>query len=132
LGLPGDTVEIKKGVVFLNGKSLASGTLPDSPTTCFQEILPGAKSVLVCREPPLLERFGPERVPDGHVFVLGDLRSQALHETPKSRVWGMIPNSTLRGHARWIWISTVPESRLAGAITSFPRIRFERILRKIE
>lgn len=43
----------------------------------------------------------PWRVPDGHVFVLGDNRQNAAD----SRFWGFVPFELIEGHVEGIWFS---------------------------
>ena len=58
IGLPGDVVEMKDGVVTING-----APLPEAPTT--------EGGYLSERH---LEPFGPFTVPEGHYFMMGDNR----------------------------------------------------------
>ncbi|MGZ3689379.1 MAG: signal peptidase I, partial [Bdellovibrionota bacterium] len=106
----GDRVEIKKGNITLNGKPLGVPTKDNR--ACGPEIFPGessTKTVEVCREPPLIEDYGPVRVPDGQVLVLGDLRSQTQQGTSdiharQPKTWGIVPISLIKGQAKWIWL----------------------------
>lgn len=72
-GLPGDTVEIRDGVLYINGQqkkeSYVDYNLTDSSF------------------------FGPVEVPSGHVFVLGDNRSNSRD----SRDFGAVAQKDLRG-----------------------------------
>ncbi len=63
IGMPGETVEVKSGKVYINGSSTP---LPDSFT----------------KETPLGD-FGPYTVPEGHYFMMGDNRNDSLD----SRYW---------------------------------------------
>ncbi len=58
IGVPGDTVEIKNGAVYVNGKALDEGYLtePMSPH----------------------DTFGPVTVPPRHYFVMGDNRANSF------------------------------------------------------
>ncbi len=79
IGLPGETVEIRSGEVFINGERLPNtfGARLDDSTM-----------------PPLT-------VPDGAVFVLGDNRANSND----SRNWGMLAQEKIIGRA---WISYWP------------------------
>ena len=79
IGLPGETVEIGQGRVYINGQELAE---------------------------PYLERlvggnWGPIIIPPLHVFVLGDNRSFSND----SRAFGMVPIENVVGRA---WVSYWP------------------------
>ncbi|MGH9222494.1 MAG: signal peptidase I [Acidimicrobiales bacterium] len=74
VGLPGETVEAHGGRVFVNGRELIEPYLPTST---------------------VINDFGQVRVPDGHVFVMGDNRENSAD----SRVFGPIPTSTIVGRA---------------------------------
>jgi signal peptidase I len=138
LGVAGDQVEVRKGNMLLNGKPLALAGQRRT-TSCLREALPaGASSAPqstasyeVCVEPPIVDDFGPAKVPDGSVFVLGDLRTQSPGDTRKRRSWGIIPLTSLKGRARWIWLSVEPTPAGESAL-HLPNFRFERMLRRIE
>jgi signal peptidase I len=78
---PGETVRIRDGLVFIDGK--------------------------VIEEPYITKRpqysYGPETVPPRHYFVLGDNRNNSYD----SHVWGMLSEDNIIGQA---WISYWPFS----------------------
>lgn len=124
VGVEGDEVQMKKGELFLNGKSLAK-TPPEKSACGFEEV--DGHSYEVCREPPLLPDFGPEKVPAGSAFVMPDLRSE-VHDPLKLKTWGAVPYTAMQAEALWIWLSVEPP--LVGQ-SWFSLIRFERMLRSI-
>lgn len=98
IGLPGDTVEIRGGQVFINGALLTE-----------DYVLQRA-----------FGRFGPRQVPEGTYFVLGDNRNNS-EDSRDPRV-GFVPRSHVVGRAVWrYWplgrmaVFSRPEAALAGA-----------------
>lgn len=81
IGAPGDTVEIRDGVVWVNGASLPEPYL-QTPSN------PG-------------EQFGPVEVPASNYFVLGDNRSNSYD----SRYWGFVPRSAIIGTPVIVYMS---------------------------
>lgn len=81
VGLPGETVEIHSGMVYVNGTPLSEPYL-DQETR---------------------GRFGPMVIPPLHVFVLGDNRSFSND----SRAFGAVPIENILGRA---WFSYWPLS----------------------
>jgi len=81
IGLPGDTVEIRAGVVSINGASLAEPYRfgPPNPS----------------------DDYGPATVPPRSYFVLGDNRDDSYD----SRYWGFVPESNILGTPLVIYMS---------------------------
>lgn len=74
VGLPGETVEGKDGRVYIDGEPLREPYLPPPSTT---------------------GTFGPEKIPAGHIWVMGDNRANSSD----SRVFGSISTSSVVGRA---------------------------------
>jgi signal peptidase I len=84
IGMPGDTVEVKRGIVFINGKKLNEPYLNPLPD-------PSAPQ----------ENTGPFHVPPGQYFVMGDNRD----DSNDSRFWGYVPRENIIGTPLFIYMS---------------------------
>src|SRR4051794_9483223 len=79
IGLPGDTVEISDGTVYINGKKLDEAYVPDA----YRDHVSWLK----------------KQVPVNEYFVLGDHRSSSND----SRVWGFVERSDIYGKAVFVY-----------------------------
>lgn len=85
IGLPGDTVEVRKGQVLVNGQALTEPYLAEAPRYTMPAVT----------------------VPEGKVFVLGDNRNQSYD----SHSWGLLDQSAIHGRA---WVRYWPLDRAGG------------------
>jgi signal peptidase I len=81
IGMPGDKVEIRRGVVYVNGLPLAEPYRNGPPNPS--------------------ENYGPVTVPAKSYFVLGDNREDSLD----SRSWGYVPEANILGTPVVIYMS---------------------------
>jgi signal peptidase I len=90
IGLPGDEIESRDGQVYINGKLLKEPYLPEGVTT---------------DHPPITK----QKVPKGHVFVMGDNRDNSADSRFENR--GPIPIDTIIGRA---FIQVWPPTDIGG------------------
>ena len=82
IGLPGETVIVKGGYVYINDQKLEESYLPNS---------------FITTEKSFLREGVPYAIPDGYYLVFGDNRSYSSD----SREWGPISKKAIVGKA-WI------------------------------
>jgi signal peptidase I len=96
IGLPGETVEIRNKVVYIDGKAL-----DESAYVHFLEppLEPGDPEYGVRGDNR--DNWGPEEIPPGRLFVLGDNRDNSKD----SRFWGFLPEDQVKGRALLVYWS---------------------------
>jgi signal peptidase I len=81
IAIPGDTLEIKEGIVYINGKALNEPYRKDPPND--------------------MDSYGPVTLPPGKYFVMGDNRNDSYD----SRYWGYVPRENILGTPLFIYMS---------------------------
>ncbi|MBT2636801.1 signal peptidase I [Bacillus sp. ISL-39] len=92
IGLPGDRVEYKDDVLYINGKSYAEPYLDENKKQVTHGPLTGSFTL---SETPV----GSDVVPEGHVFVLGDNR----RDSRDSRHIGAVPIDRIVGTTKFVY-----------------------------
>jgi len=90
IALPGDVVEIRDKTVSINGAALHEPEVTHADASVYAA---GRR-----------DQLGPMRVPEGHVFALGDNRDRSND----SRFWGTVPLVNVKGRALLIYWSAPP------------------------
>jgi signal peptidase I len=155
IGLPGETVEIKNKVVYINGSPLEEDEqicrMEREAMLC-EDADPsdgGPYKVYYLRAPrrPADPEFGlhageeddwaPRVVPEDHLLVLGDNRDNSRD----SRFWGFLPRDQVKGRALlvyWSYEATREEYHRTGVVewlkdtfSAFGRTRWNRFFHVI-
>jgi signal peptidase I len=77
IGLPGEKVEVRGGVTYINDKPLNEPYIKEAP----------------------ISPYGPAIVPEGTLFVMGDNRNGSSD----SRAWGFLPMDRIIGKAMVVY-----------------------------
>ena len=114
IALPGETVEIKKNELYINGKRADYSNLRDPMLEPLRDVdkeegiyaleSVGTLSHVLQVKPHYynpMQNYGPVVIPDDHYFFMGDNRDNSAD----SRYYGLIPRSEIRGHATRILLS---------------------------
>jgi len=119
VGLPGDRVEIRDNVLYVNGveqKRVEVGdytykdhneyteTDIDVVSRMYSEDLDGHRHPILVRKDPVFQRSGSFVVEEGRVFMMGDNRDNSADSRVEGGI-GQIPFSYIKGRASVIWIS---------------------------
>jgi signal peptidase I len=122
IGLPGDRIQMKAGQLYVNGERVlrrdvgeytAEGDGPAMRLKRYQETLPGSPGnsatkqhyILKADDNQPLDNTQEFKIPEGHVFAMGDNRDNSLDSRVLNAV-GFIPLENLVGRAEFIFFST--------------------------
>jgi signal peptidase I len=118
VAVAGDTVEMRDGVLWVDGRPVArrplggpcryhdldeaSGRWSERGCDAYEETIGGA-TFTTLRDPELRSAgdMPAVKVPPGQVFVLGDNRDNSSD----SRYWGFLPIDRIKGRAMFVWWS---------------------------
>ena len=140
IGLPGDKIEIKNGIIFINGSEILRKKLNDFIDTdnkrsnkrvrMYNEYFFNKEiNILDITDNGIADNTQLFNVPENHFFVMGDNRDNSQDSRFINTV-GFIPYENLVGKAQFIFFSL--ENARFLQIWKWPNsIRYERIFQKI-
>jgi signal peptidase I len=143
VGLPNDTIQVKGGVLYINGLPVTltrdgdfTNHLPDGSMTAirrFIETLPNGRKhgVLDAVQGNEMDDTLIYTVPEKHYFMMGDNRDDSMDSRYLEQV-GYVPEENLIGRAELIFFS-VDDSTSIWKIWDWPwALRGERFLKRIQ
>lgn len=143
VGLPGDTVQVKDGILFINGEPLKRERLSQNPFaetdiglysyTTYREIIDEKKSYTIIEvgDEELYDNTDIFTVPPEYFFAMGDNRDNSMDSRAMNHV-GFIPRENLIGRAEIIFFSTKGKAALHEFWKWPQTIRYDRLLKRIE
>lgn len=147
IGLPGDKIQIKDSLLYLNGKLIDRKKLESFKTTNrydaevtmdqYLETLPSGKSYKIIEAAYDLPQDNTKIyvVPEGHYFFMGDNRDNSKDSRFSYDV-GFVPAQNLIGKAKFIFMSyersEKPKSFFGRIYEFFTKMRFSRIFKTVE
>ena len=129
IALPGDTVMMRDGRLYLNGAERRewyvshtdAGLDQGSADFAWQEKAIVRTARASSEAPPTRNNWGPLVVPERSYFVLGDNRDNSSD----SRYWGFVPDSLVRGQPLIVYYSYSPDTTTVAPWLT--RIRWTRL-----
>lgn len=117
VGVPGDTIEIRKKAVYVNGEKLLVEEIDGTEIMAdmddkfkafnlkFYEAQTGDADHIIQQDNDNYFKVDYEKrtIPKGEFFVMGDNRDFSYD----SRFWGYVPREYIKGEAMFVWFSMI-------------------------
>ena len=132
VALEGEKIEIKDKQVYINDEPI----MEDYKVHIDEQVY--TRSEYYRYDDLIRDNFGPQIVPPGHVFAMGDNRDNSSD----SRYWGVLPLEYIKGRP-WViyfsyraedgaYLKTSMKERLRKFVNFIPKARWKRILRLVK
>ena len=138
IGLPGDRIQMKDGVLYINGKKVRRERLPDEVITKgphaglrlrrYRETLPNGRSYVIYDmfDNAPADNTQEYVVPPGHYFMMGDNRDNSTDSRFLDQV-GYVPYENIVGEAKIIFFSHDEQASLFLPWTWIWHVRWSRV-----
>ncbi|MEP6618279.1 MAG: signal peptidase I [bacterium] len=137
VGMPGDTLYMRAGLLYVNGVAqrqgfgIVSTPRPGSgQPTDVSELFDWQHKIELKQSrfgpaptQPQLDNWGPLAIPAGHYFMMGDNR----YESKDSRYWGIVPRENVRGRPIFVYYSYRSGDETDRPLSFITDIRWGRI-----
>jgi len=139
IGLPGDKIQIKNGLIYINDQQVSITNYTDNckyftqynKNTLKNEVLDGKSHVVLDLEIGSLgDNTGIYRVPNNHYFMMGDNRDNSLDSRFIDQV-GYVPFENFVGRAEFLFFSSDKSVPFWKIWSWHKKFRFDRIAKKI-
>lgn len=132
VALEGEKIEIKDKQVFIDDKPITENYKVHSDERVY------TRSEYYRYDDLIRDNFGPQIVPPGHVFAMGDNRDNSSD----SRYWGFLPLNYIKGRP-WViyfsyraengdYLKTSVKERLKKFVNFIPKARWKRVFRIVK
>lgn len=112
IGMPGDTIHSREGVVHIDGEpqrqGYAAASAEGAPPGEYHPLFEWQRRHALdssrfgpAPERPTLDDWGPLVIPDSFYFMMGDNR----YNSKDSRYWGLVPRRNVRGRPLFVYYS---------------------------
>ncbi len=134
IGLPGDTLYMRGGKLYVNGIEQRQGygaqSEPGTPPDYSDPLFSWQARIALhntrfgsAPDQPQLDNWGPLLIPSRHYFMMGDNR----YQSKDSRYWGIVPRENFRGRPMFVYYSFVPSNDSDRPLSFITDIRWRRI-----
>lgn len=137
MGLPGDTIQVRGGIVYINGAALPREPLDiwddidaeagtDTEIPRLSETLPEGKKITILKQLRYSSADDTPifKVPPHHYFMMGDNRDNSRDS--RFEEVGFVPEENIVGRAEMIFVSVDESFFILNPLTWFTGMRFSR------